>query len=261
MDATGWGFPAEELPKGDFTLLWDSTTEVPFKGFYTADGEKNTITVNAQVISVPPGSYRGLWLLVASTHGDTIGGELILNYRDGSQDVYQVSATDWCLGNPIGGEKMLIKPPYRMDQNGRDNLSCGMWLMEEYQVNPDLILESTVLPKIRLVIRNSTFLASPCVSNPKRKLNRSHYEEAALRRVASFHCCALYHLFAPYTALFHFVWERLCVASNLRYGTVLLCVDAAHQARVSLPSHSALFRSVWGGGRLVLLYLKNTNYD
>lgn len=147
LDATGWGFPAEELPKGDFTLLWDSTTEVPFKGFYTADGEKNTITVNAQVISVPPGSYRGLWLLVASTHGDTIGGELILNYRDGSQDVYQVSATDWCLGNPIGGEKMLIKPPYRMDQNGRDNLSCGMWLMEEYEVNPDLILESIVLPK------------------------------------------------------------------------------------------------------------------
>lgn len=147
LDSTGWGLPAEELPKGDFTLRWDSTTEVPFKGFYTADGEKNTITVDGQVIPVPPGSYRGLWLLVVSTHGDTIGADLILNYRDGSQDVYKVSATDWCLGSPVAGEKMLIKPPYRMSQTGRENLSCGVWLLEEYEVNPDLILESIVLPK------------------------------------------------------------------------------------------------------------------
>lgn len=147
LDATGWGFPAEELPKGDFTLQWDSATEVPFKGLYTADGEQNTITVNEQVIKVPAGSYRGVWLLVASTHGDSLGGQLTFNYQDGSQETHEISATDWCLGQPVGGEKMLLKPPYRMDQNGRDNLGCGMWLMPEYAVNPDLVLESIVLPK------------------------------------------------------------------------------------------------------------------
>ena len=43
--------------------------------------------------------------------------------------------------------KILIRPPYRMSQTGRENLSCGVWLLEEYEVNPDLILESIVLPK------------------------------------------------------------------------------------------------------------------
>lgn len=102
------------------------------------------------------------------------------------------------------------------------------------------------------MIRNSTFSASPCVSNPKRKLNRSHYEEAALRRVASFHCCALYHLFAPYTALFHFVWERLCVASNLRYGTVLLCVDAIKPSLSTLPFSTVSIGVGWRSARFAV---------
>lgn len=147
LDATGWGFPAEELPKGDFTLQWDGTTEVPFKGLYTADGEENTITVNEQVIQLPAGSYSGVWLLVASTHGDSMGGQLTFNYQDGSQETHELSATDWCLGQPLAGEKMLLKPSYRMDQNGRDNLGCGMWLMPEFPVNSALVLESIVLPK------------------------------------------------------------------------------------------------------------------
>lgn len=147
LDGTGWGFPAEELPKGDFTLRWDSATEIPFIGLYTADGEENNIAANEQVLQVPAGSYKGIWFLLASTHGDSIGGQLTFNYKDGTQQVHEVSVNDWCLGQPIGTEKMLLKPSYRMDQNGRDNLACGMWLMPEFSVDPDLVLESIVLPK------------------------------------------------------------------------------------------------------------------
>lgn len=147
LDGIGWGFPAEELPHGDFALRWDSATEVPFKGFYTDDGEANNIKANEQEIRVPAGSYRGVWLLLTSTQGDSTGGQLTLNYQDGTQQVYDVSVTDWCLGQPADNEKMLLKPPYRMDQNGRDNLACGMWLMPEYAANPDSMLESIVLPK------------------------------------------------------------------------------------------------------------------
>ncbi|NLN27920.1 MAG: hypothetical protein GX161_06840 [Firmicutes bacterium] len=144
LDGVGYGFPAEQLPEGDFTVAWDDDVVIPFMGFYMEDGWGNNIEAWGDTIDVPAGNYSGLWLLVVTHHGP-VETYLILNYADGTSTEYVLVGGDWC-GDPAGDERMVIRPPYRHSASGEAGPSCGMWLLPKFEVDPTKELVSITLP-------------------------------------------------------------------------------------------------------------------
>jgi len=145
FDGGGWGFPAEELPDGDFEVLWDEETIVPFFAFYKDDGWGNNVEAEGQSIDLPHGNYSGAWILAANHHGSTEGAPIVFNYSDGTATAGEVYAGDWC-GNPVGSEKMVLRPTHRHDASGDTGPSCGIWLLPMFELDPSKTLESVTLP-------------------------------------------------------------------------------------------------------------------
>lgn len=145
FDGVGFGFPAEELPDGDFTLNWDDETTIPFMAFYKEDGWGNNIEAWGDTIDLPAGKYSALWILAAQHHGGIENEPLTLHYSDGSEGVGYVTAGDWC-GGPISDEKMLVRPAYRHSQNGVVGPSCGMWLLPAIEIDAERELVAITLP-------------------------------------------------------------------------------------------------------------------
>lgn len=146
LDGGGWGFPAEELPDGDFEVLWDEETVVPFRGFYKEDGWGNNVEAEGQTIDLPQGNYKGAWILAVNHHGATTGAPIAFNYSDGTATVGEVYAGDWC-GQPAGSEKMVLRPTHRHDASGDTGPSCGLWLLPMFELDPAKTLVSVTLPE------------------------------------------------------------------------------------------------------------------
>lgn len=145
FDGGGWGFPAEELPDGDFEVVWDENTIVPFKGLLKDDGWGNNIEADGQEISLPAGNYAGVWILASNHHGATTDTPITFHYRDGSITEGIINAGDWC-GSPVADEKMVLKPAYRHDPSGVTGPSCGLWLLPRFDLDPSKELVSLTLP-------------------------------------------------------------------------------------------------------------------
>ena len=73
LDGGGWGFPAEELPDGDFEVAWDAETLIPFFALYKEDGWGNNVEAEGQTIELPQGNYTGAWILAVHHHGASTG--------------------------------------------------------------------------------------------------------------------------------------------------------------------------------------------
>lgn len=144
LDGVGYGFPAEELPDGDFTAAWDENTAIPFKELYKEDGWGNNVEAWGDTIDLPAGNYSGLWLLVVTHHGP-VETQITLNYADGSNIEHALVAGDWC-GNPAGSERMSIRPPHRHGADGITGPSCGFWLLPRFDVDSSKVLTSVTLP-------------------------------------------------------------------------------------------------------------------
>lgn len=144
LDGVGFGFPAEELPDGDFTVAWDENTDVPFMGLYKEDGWGNNIEAWGDTIDLPAGNYTGLWLLVVTHHGP-VETSLVLNYADGSSVEHALVGGDWC-GNPAGDERRGLRPGYRHGPSGTTGPSCGFWLLPKFDADASKVLESVTVP-------------------------------------------------------------------------------------------------------------------
>jgi len=145
LDGGGWGLPAEELPDGDFEVLWDEATVVPFFALYKEDGWGNNVEAEGQTIDLPAGNYSGAWILALNHHGATEGAPILFNYTDGTSTTSEVYAGDWC-GSPIGSEQMVLRPTHRHDQSGDTGPSCGIWLLPMFELDASKTLESVTLP-------------------------------------------------------------------------------------------------------------------
>lgn len=146
LDGDNFGFSAEVMPQGDFELIWQNNIVVPFRSLYLEKGQNDNIRTTGQVIEVPRGSYSTLWLLVASSWGESTGINIALNYADGSEAIYNVSAPDWCQdGSAFPG--MSVFPGARYNTGGQDSLQCSMWLLPPFAVNGSKELVSIRLPQ------------------------------------------------------------------------------------------------------------------
>lgn len=145
LDGGGWGLPAEELPDGDFEVLWDQETVVPFFALYKEDGWGNNVEAEGQTIDLPEGNYKGAWILAANHHGATEGAPIAFNYSDGTATVSEINAGDWC-GDPVASEKMVLRPSHRHDPSGDTGPSCGIWLLPMFELDAAKTLVSVTLP-------------------------------------------------------------------------------------------------------------------
>lgn len=91
-DLTGIGssYPAEQLPDSNSNIEVDN---VPFLFPKKEVGEKNNIEFNNQVISLPKGNYRNLFVLGAAENGSYIE-TLIIRNKNISQKI-RLGLTDW----------------------------------------------------------------------------------------------------------------------------------------------------------------------
>lgn len=145
LDGGGWGFPAEELPDGDFEVAWDAETLIPFFALYKEDGWGNNVEAEGQTIELPQGNYTGAWILAVHHHGASTGAPIAFNYTDGSATEAEIYAGDWC-GSPVADEVMVLRPTHRHDAGGDTGPSCGVWLLPKFELDPAKRLESVTLP-------------------------------------------------------------------------------------------------------------------
>ncbi|MER6948574.1 glycoside hydrolase family 95-like protein [Nonomuraea sp. NPDC000554] len=102
LDGSGYTYPAEELPPAGVYTVQGLTFTFPSP----ADGAKNNVTAQGQVIAVPPGNHARLWLLGAATFGD-VTTTLTATYTDGSTAGVQVTIPNWTGQAPAGGVEAL----------------------------------------------------------------------------------------------------------------------------------------------------------
>lgn len=145
LDGDGFGFAAEVLPQGDFEIPWQDGIVVPFLGFRLGQGQNDNIVTLGQEIDVPKGSYSTLWLLVASSWGESFGINIALRYSDGSEAIYSISAPDWCQDDgSYPGRDVFTGSRY--STGGVDGLQCSMRFLPPLNLNSNKELVSIRLP-------------------------------------------------------------------------------------------------------------------
>lgn len=122
---------ADDLPQEVFTY-----EGAQYKLGSLADGEKNCVKCEGQIITLPePMQCNYIGLLGAANCGD-YDGEFLLHYEDGSSDVFYPYMTDWC---DDGADEIVLRISHRhqdlanqqtfenweeTNENGRDVYPC-----------------------------------------------------------------------------------------------------------------------------------------
>lgn len=73
----------------------------------------NIISSKGQQIALTRGKYASLWLLGAAVEGGQRAQEFVVNYSDGSKQVFTQNVSDWYAPQNFPGESRAVKAPYR----------------------------------------------------------------------------------------------------------------------------------------------------
>lgn len=143
-DGTGWDFPAEELPPSNLPFIFNGEERVKFMFGNKDDGAFNNVTCRKQTFEITPGRYTKVYIL-AAMHDGGGKGAFVLNYTDGTEEKVTLGFSDWWGGNPIFGEKLVVKTSNHHEATGERKPGVGIYLQT---IEPDhnRILHSITLP-------------------------------------------------------------------------------------------------------------------
>ena len=107
-------FPPQFFPSTGTWSPWIRNMQVPFLIPAWGTNINSGFNLAEQVsIPVPPGKYRGVWLLGGGL-GDGALEQLTAQYSDGSSDTESFHFTGWCQAAKAGGEFLVLQTPYTL---------------------------------------------------------------------------------------------------------------------------------------------------
>ncbi len=165
FDGVGNTYPADQLPAAGSTTL----DGVPFQ--WPAADAANNIAATGQQITVEPGAYSTVHLLVAGSYGDA-SGTLRFDYTDGTSGSATITAPDWYSG-PAGA----LNSSLRRSPNGGTEAHAGHIYSISAPADAAHTLSTITLPNTALPAANTTSLhvfavtLSPAVAGPAPTIN------------------------------------------------------------------------------------------
>ena len=107
-------FPPQFFPSTGTWSPWIRNMQVPFLVPAWGANVNSGFNLAEQVkIPVPPGKYRGVWLLGGGL-GNGALEQLTAQYSDGSSDTEAFHFTGWCQAAKAGGEFLVLQAPYTL---------------------------------------------------------------------------------------------------------------------------------------------------
>jgi beta-galactosidase len=144
-DASGWSFPAEELPDSDSWFICQGDDNVKFWLGSKEDGRKNAMECKGQKLKVTPGHYKTIDFLGTSYWGD-LDNKLTLVYSDGSSETKELNFSDWVGANSTKPQEhvgILTSCYYSVEKVGDQPLAM---YHRTVSCNPAKILQAIKLP-------------------------------------------------------------------------------------------------------------------
>jgi hypothetical protein len=130
--------------------------------FHLAAGDVPDVVYAAgQTISLPFGFYSELKILGTGVQGNQTGQTFIVNYNDGSSDIFNQSFSDWFSAAGNQNESLAIKMSYRNSSNGTPGggpLNIYLYTLKLPLFKP---IKSITLPDNRHVVLFSLTMAPP----------------------------------------------------------------------------------------------------
>ena len=111
-----------------------------------AAGANNIIAATGQTIALPQGNYASLWMLGAATEGGQRGQEFVVNYSDGSQQIFAQNLSDWYAPQEFVGESRAIKTGSRVMADGTADARPFSLYSYGFALDPNKTVKSLVLP-------------------------------------------------------------------------------------------------------------------
>ena len=122
FDFGGSSFSPDLMPKPGKTVV----RNIPFI-FPEISKGKNNVSCEGQRIEIKPATeYSAVLVLGSSSNGD-FEGTAQLQFSDGTGSSLDLGLSDWCR-EPSYGEMTAFAFPYRTTIDGRQDISCNIWL-------------------------------------------------------------------------------------------------------------------------------------
>ena len=158
FDGNGYYHYSEAIKS---TIAWSGATFVlgpvpdsrrPLNNFVMAaiaimDYERDVILgYEAQIIHLPQGDYRWLYLAGAAANGNQPDQMLTLTFTDGTIDTWVQSFSDWCFPQRYQGETIIQKQTQWVNQVGNVHNQVNYVYGYAYQIPAGKQLASVTLP-------------------------------------------------------------------------------------------------------------------
>ena len=138
FDDGGAAFSATDVP----TSL--NTKNVRFA--LGAPGTNNIVSAQGNVVPLPAGKFASLWMLGAATEGGQRGQEFVVNYSDGSQQVFAQNLSDWYAPQEFPGESRAVKTQGRVMADGTSDPRPFSLYSYGFTLDPSKTVKSLTLP-------------------------------------------------------------------------------------------------------------------
>ena len=106
----------------------------------------NTVSCRGQVLTLPAGSYSGLWLLGAAINGGQNAQTMTVTYTDGTTADLSQNFSDWFQPAHFPGESEAVKTAYRNGADGEKDPRTFYAYSYGFALNPQKTVKTLTLP-------------------------------------------------------------------------------------------------------------------
>lgn len=107
---------------------------------------RNVLACKGEVVALPTGKHRSIWLLGSSIEGSHKDQEITITYDDGSHRTFHQNFSDWYVPESFPGEVRAIRSDYRLMPDGSHDGRTFFVYSYGFDLDPAKTVKSISLP-------------------------------------------------------------------------------------------------------------------